>query len=520
MEVQMARQATLIVRGLLATMATAGVLAAASAAQAQFRGPGGGGMAGMRAIAEPDISTRDFAVLDEELSLTDEQGMLIETLFEDYQTSFDAAREKLMAMAEQFRPRMPEGVDREQMRQQARERFGEFREKMRAIEEMGDEMTPEEREAAMEEVRAEMRAAREEMRGMMPQFPSGAELRKLTTDGEAALNTFQAEKQKLWDQFTSDVKLLLDERQTSKWPDVEQRLVRDRLLPAGELSGERVDLVNLVRDLNLPTELKVAIQPVMAEYSMKLNDVLKQRQNQMIDTLPDMVQAMFEMNVDKSADLMEQQMRMRIAVRNVNDQYVEVIAQRLPIEPQMKLREAYKLAAFERVYEKTRTQQAFAGAAELEGLATEVRQAIITLEQAYVTELNAQNAALEQTIRKNEPEQRLGWMRRMGERMAAMASGDMPEGGWRGRGGPGGNNDDDDDPIDEGFDKRRELSQKYLAQLEGMLTPEQYQGLPGIRGDGRDQRQGNWRGFQFREDGDGPPRGRDRDGDRGEQPPT
>ena len=514
----MSRQANRIARSVLVFVIGAGVLAPVSAAHAQFRG-GGGGMAGMRAIAEPDISTRDFAVLDEELTLSDEQGMLIETLFEDYQTSFNTARESLMAMAEQFRPKMPEGVDREQMRQQSRERFGALREKMEAIEQMQDEMTPEELEAARGEVRQEMRAAREEMRGMMPQFPTGAELRKLTTDGEAALTAFQAEKQKLWDQFTSDVKLLLDEPQTAKWPEVEQRLVRDRLLPAGELSGENVDLFNLVRDLHLQPELEAAVQPVMAEYGLKLNDALKQRQNQMIDTLPDMVQAMFEMNVDKSADLMEQQMRLRIAVRNVNDQYIEVIAQRLPIEPQMKLREAYKLAAFERVYSKTRTQQAFAGAAELEGLATEVRQAVIQLEQAYVTELNGQNAALEQTIRKNEPDQRLGWMRRMGERMAAMASG---EGGWRGRGGPGGegrDDDDDDDPIDDGFDKRRELSQKYLTQLEGLLTPEQYEGLPGIRADGRGERQGNRRGFQFRDNGDGPQRERDGRGP-GEQPPT
>ena len=103
--------------------------------------------------------------------------------------------------------------------------------------------------------------------------------------------------------------------------------------------------------------------------------------------------------------------------------------------------------------------------------------ALFTSYAAYMRELDSMNDRIVNLVRKEEPESQVEQV----DRMAAMLEGNFMS-MWS-RGG------DDDDPVDEAYDKRRELEESYMDRLEGLLTPEQLEAMPG-----RSRRGGGERG--------------------------
>jgi methylmalonyl-CoA mutase cobalamin-binding domain/chain len=116
----------------------------------------------------------------------------------------------------------------------------------------------------------------------------------------------------------------------------------------------------------------------------------------------------------------------------------------------------------ERLYHPTRTEVAFDAALGLAGLDTAATGSIATLRESFLSELAAQNTALEQVTRDAEPSLMTEAWRRRADR-------------GRGAGAAEGDN-----PIHTAMSARFELEARYRAQLEALLTPEQVAQLPGV----------------------------------------
>jgi hypothetical protein len=145
----------------------------------------------------------------------------------------------------------------------------------------------------------------------------------------------------------------------------------------------------------------------------------------------------------------------------VNDNYAELVAATLGEEAPAaaELTEAFRLRGYGRVFRETRAQRAFDAALELEGLEQDIIDSINALYAGYLAELRAMNEQLLALVRREEPKQRTARM----EWMAARRAGQDVERAA--------------DPLREAFDRRDEMDDRYLEQLQALLTPEQYEEL-------------------------------------------
>ncbi len=453
----------------------------------------GGGMRDLDALLQPDYVRRDITTLISGLALDAGQQGIVGMLIEDYEGSLLAARTQLDGLLTQLRGPERTQEERQQQREQFRQQWQSLRDQRELAESLSDSAR-----AELEEVLAERTAKmREEARRAFgPQIEP--EVRDaLTADAIDAYRQFRSVKQQLREQFVGDLMLTLTDDQQEKWPGVNRGLTRQKSTGRGSLSGESIDLFVLVAQVELEDSHRDSLAPVFDDYEVMLDDALTARNSYLEQSRVEFFAAFVAQDYDQAARITGSEIDRRVAVRDVNELYVQALAEALPEPVALTLIEAYRHEAFERVYNPTRATRAFEAAGDLDDLDPDVRDAITSLQSAYETELGIQNEQLVQLTLRTEPDQRRSWI----ERMAAARSGQ----GWNRQRG--------DDPVREMYSAREEVGERYYDQLISMLTPEQIETLPEIRrrrGEGRDP----W-GGRFGGRGGGDRGGRGGDGDRG-----
>lgn len=269
------------------------------------------------------------------------------------------------------------------------------------------------------------------------------------------------EKAVLGGQFLENVRVLLTPEQLELWPAFERRLLREKELHKGRLSGENTDLLAIVRDLNLDEESLRSAQPVLEAYDVALDVALRARQDSITGHRSEMLQHMASENVELSMAIFERQLARRIAIRSVNDEYTMKIADALPADFGAKFRAIALDRSYPRVYRETPAERLFKAALELEELDSTTRGAIEQVLQSYQAELAAMNDSLVTALRAFEPtEQRL-----RAEAFTARMAGNQPT--------------KIEDPTREDFGRREELGKNYARQLQAVLNPDQFAKLPG-----------------------------------------
>ena len=426
---------------------TAGSLVGAGGAQAQL---GGGGLRGMQDLNEPEYNVKDIITLQGVLKLDDGQRMLADAFLQEYQTAFRVENEKY------------------RMRQ--------------------------------EEVRESIRSG-----GM-----EGRDWRDMIEPIRKAAEEFGQIRAGLGKQFLADTQAILTPEQTEKWPEVERVLRRQKMMPRGMLSGESVDLFAVVDTAVVEETERLRLHEFLADYSVQLDAALQQREADMPRAEEAVVDGFRSGDLDAASDAVDRQLRLRMRIRDLNDQYARMIEAELTDPTRFK--EAYLKAAFPSVYGDDYYNQLFEAALNLPDLNEEQRASVATLRQSFEQRMSGINQGLARTVRENEPK-RL-------EQMVELVRSRMNGGGGRGPGGGGEGGWNPEDPIREGFNERREVGDQFRAQLEAMLTPEQAATLPPPPR--RPQRGGQFGGFEggrfqqgarFGDNGEGD----DDDGD-GEQP--
>jgi hypothetical protein len=119
-------------------------------------------MGGTQGSFRPDFLRRDLVGLIDE-----DQKLVVETLFSDYETAFDKGMEEVRGRIGQVRPAPVELSEEQRQAQQ------ELRDGIRALlaearEKAGNAATAEERRQIMEEYQQQVREMREQMMGMAP----------------------------------------------------------------------------------------------------------------------------------------------------------------------------------------------------------------------------------------------------------------------------------------------------------------------------------------------------------------
>ena len=100
---------------------------------------------------------------------------------------------------------------------------------------------------------------------------TGNDVKRIMTLVFLPFQEWRGEKEILRQEFMENVKVMLTEEQLERWPSLERRLLREKSLGKGRLSGERVNLLHLVRDLHLDPPLLEHLQPLLLQYELVLD---------------------------------------------------------------------------------------------------------------------------------------------------------------------------------------------------------------------------------------------------------
>ncbi|MCH8823820.1 MAG: hypothetical protein IH984_09970 [Planctomycetes bacterium] len=348
---------------------------------------------------QPSFTSRDIQVAVDALQLDDTQGYIVSTLFEDYENALKDSQANLS----------------------------------RKIEDMREEI--------------------------MAKGKSGENVLVLILK---PFNEWQVENEQLADRFFDDLKSVLNEEQIKLWPSFDRRLFRLKQLKNAKLTGERLDLLVVLRELNLSEGQTEEISSLMESYEIELDNALRKREDYIKSSQGRIGPSLDGETPESIISQKERELVLRKGIRDVNERYTAEFSAALPEDLQESFVEKVQMRTFARVYRPTRGQRTIKAAKEIKGLEAENLQAIESLEVDFLVELRIINEDLVRLIKAQEPVDLLYKVkatqaRSTGEKL------EKPE-----------------NQTNSKFSKRRDLDLRYIVMLENLLTPEQYASLPGV----------------------------------------
>lgn len=267
-------------------------------------------------------------------------------------------------------------------------------------------------------------------------------------------------------QFFEDVGMLLTAEQAQRRPSLERLRRREVLLPNGTLSGESVDLIEIVDSISLEEQAKGALGDTLTQYEVELDRSLVSRKKVEEETREalDLGRGgLREFGPEQMEKMEENAAKVREAslnVKSVNDRFARIIASQLPDADRDTFESTFHRKSFPQVYRTSSVEEALGAAANFGDLTTDQRQAIDSLLAAHERQVAAANRRWAQAIEESE----------QSEDGAAMAFG----GGMMIRMGP----NDAEGPVGEARKSRREIDQRTREKLLAALTEDQRERLP------------------------------------------
>lgn len=285
------------------------------------------------------------------------------------------------------------------------------------------------------------------------------------TEMRGTMTTFRAERKTMEEQFFADFKAILTTEQAERWPLIERAHRRSRTLGRGMISGERVDLVQIMESSKFPLEVQATVLPVMGEYEEALDRELVLR-NKAYDEVADAFQQGNPgEGFAKAQELFQKGRDASIRVREVNRKYARTIADMLPEDSKPAFDEAVKRASYPEVYRPTLTSQQIAAAEQFTDLEAAQKDSLMSLKDSYARSMAAVNDKLAAAITERE------------EKWDPRQMGRGGRGGGQG-GGQGGRGNGQDDPAATLRRERRDLDESTAASLKKILNATQAERLP------------------------------------------
>ena len=281
-----------------------------------------------------------------------------------------------------------------------------------------------------------------------------------------AMEPLREDKDQYTESFMEDLQLILNEDQFAEWDEVERFHRRyTSFSDDGMLSGETVDVIMAVRDMDLPEEDMAALKPILNQYSIELDRALKSR-NEAYEEGMSQGMALWRSNdMEKMQELWEDAKGHAERVRDLNRRFAKQVEAALDPAFAGEWQREFKEQSFPRVYRPTFTARSLTAAEKITTLSPEQTEQIEAIVGEYHNRIDSMNDEIAKLVEKSEMERDISSMM-----------------GRRGRGGA---------EQDEARNARGEKSDYEAAVLErvrNLLTEEQRQMLP-EREDNRDWRE-------------------------------
>lgn len=285
----------------------------------------------------------------------------------------------------------------------------------------------------------------------------------------AARARYSDERDAIERAFFDDLRLLLTSEQETRWDGVERTRRRLTTIGNGSLAGETVDLVALCEELEPSPETEAELAPLLRRYEMDLDRALlarnamqDERRDLMSESGPGWNPGESRFDVQEVMRIAEKIREASAEVRDVNESYARQIRGVLTGETGERFDRLWRKWSYPKVYAETYTNRVLNAALEFEDLDAAQRERLDSLLDRYERELERANEAWARAIAESDAEGTSAVMiGGGGGGMMMIEEGDI-EGG----------------PIDEARRARRDLNRNYLAQVRGMLSPDQRTRLP------------------------------------------
>lgn len=217
------------------------------------------------------------------------------------------------------------------------------------------------------------------------------------------ISRWDAERRILRDEFLLNIKAQLSGDQIARWPRFERTLRREKELPKGDLHGESVDLYSIFRSLRLPYEIEEATDSLLAEYELELDAALAARRVQ-IDSLQDGIkEAMASMDFEAGLAATDRIMQSRVVVRNVQDTWIERIAEALPAPHDATFRRNALERGYPKAFRPTSIPRFLERIRGLPDLSDAQLAELSAIEADFNSNLAIIEARIVESIRKDQP---------------------------------------------------------------------------------------------------------------------
>lgn len=244
-------------------------------------------------------------------------------------------------------------------------------------------------EAYSERLAASHRAMTEALRAVgddAADFKAAA--RKLTEINKK----YGGEQNKLTQELLDDLKGLLTPAQVEKWPALE-RLRRRAASMGGEaggvgiVSGAATDLIELIDRLALPAEESAKVSPILAEYDLEMDLILREKeaaQKQRVEAMErENGKEGVVMTLEGMRTILDQIRERELKQRDANTRFLDRILAVVSPESKAKVEARWKLAAFSEIYGTSHAQRQLKAAAKLQDLTAEQLAKIEAMKSSY-----------------------------------------------------------------------------------------------------------------------------------------
>jgi hypothetical protein len=308
--------------------------------------------------------------------------------------------------------------------------------------------------AAISDARAKRRAAMEEMRRASEDTGDHSVFMERMPKVE---REYTDASQNLEKSLFSDLKLLLTEDQGERWPRVERSRRREVELRKGSMSGESVDLTEVVAGLRLDEPATTALAAPLEEYEVDLDRQLQARSRIEDDGVA------FEpgkpLDMEKLREQMDKAREEGMKIKEVNERHARKIEGLLPEDHRSAFRDAVKHQSFPRVYRPARVTRDIDAALKFDDLDATQRQTLNELRESYARDAASLNDAWASAIEDAEKEGQTAGMGGGGGRLV-LSMGDEPQ------------------KLVDARKARRELDDKVREKINAALTEAQKSRLP------------------------------------------
>jgi hypothetical protein len=262
-------------------------------------------------------------------------------------------------------------------------------------------------EALLSDYQAEYRAGeqglRDKLTAMKDQIAGAGENGALTVLMKP-IEDWKAEKEAMKQRFLDDVKGQLSDAQLERWPRLERALRREKQLPQGRLSGEKTDLIIVIRQIDVPLDNRMEAKGAIAAYETALDLALMERIKQQEASQPRIRKALTDNDPASGLVELERIVATRVAVRNVTDAHIDALATAFGAEWGPKFRERAMRDAYPLACRTPPLDPFFENVLAIEDLSAEQIAQINDIRSRFNDSMNALQVQFVAKVRQVEPE--------------------------------------------------------------------------------------------------------------------